>query len=536
MSKLRVIFRDIIFVSQLTSVNKKKARILFSAFLANLTVFFDILVILSFASLINKEVTDRPFYVEYVLDNLYLLALIVFLRFLFIFIERINIQSLQLQVEENLRTHLMKEVFSKSNYSIADAYFYVNELSRNVSYFYGSLASSLNYFLQILVFSGYLLFTNFDSVVYFFIGAIILFFPTRYFLSRGRKYIHEAYVNEHKTLENIQKVLENIYLIKILTTTNRELDNFKNTLRSYYSAVLNNFKFGAVNNITPNFVTMFILAILISFFNFATLITLEFIGIMLRLFQTLGNFNTTLNLVVNSHVHLEKLNNLEKNKIKEKKEVHFTSDELAGDNVLEVNSVSFKYFGNEEYIFEDLNISIEKNKHTLITGVNGSGKSTLIGIMSGILVPEKGTVISTSDRYAYVGATPLIVSGTLKDNLLYGNNLQISDEEMDEYIHKYKLFNENNKESLDKEVTNKTLSSGQMQKVSFIRAMLSKPDILFLDESTSNLDYDSKKLINEQLIDSEVTIVNSTHNIQEIKYDLHYLIDIKDEQRELRKA
>ena len=216
--------------------------------------------------------------------------------------------------------------------------------------------------------------------------------------------------------------------------------------------------------------------------------------------------------------------------------MHFTSDELAGDSVLEVNSVSFKYFGNEEYIFEGLNISIEKNKHTLITGVNGSGKSTLIGIMSGILVPEKGSVISTSDRYAYVGATPLIVSGTLKDNLLYGNNLQISEEEMDEYIHRYKLFNENNKESLDKEVTNKTLSSGQMQKVSFIRAMLSKPDILFLDESTSNLDYESKKLINEQLADSEVTIINSTHNIQEIKYDLHYLIDIKDEKRELRRS
>ena len=80
MSKLKVIFRDIIFVSQLTSVNKKKLRILFSAFLANLTVFFDILVILSFASLINNEVTDKPFYIEYVLNNLYLLAIIVFLR------------------------------------------------------------------------------------------------------------------------------------------------------------------------------------------------------------------------------------------------------------------------------------------------------------------------------------------------------------------------------------------------------------------------------------------------------------------------
>ena len=152
------------------------------------------------------------------------------------------------------------------------------------------------------------------------------------------------------------------------------------------------------------------------------------------------------------------------------------------------------------------------------------------------LVPEKGTVRSLTDRHAYVGATPLIVNGTLRDNLLYGNNLDISDEEMDEYISRYKLFNENNKESLDKEVTNKTLSSGQMQKVSFIRAMLSQPDILFLDESTSNLDYDSKKLINQQLIDSELTIINSTHNIQEIEYDLHYVIDIKDEKRKLREA
>ena len=430
----------------------------------------------------------------------------------------------------------MKEVFTKSNYSVADAYFYVNELSRNVSYFYGSLASSLNYSLQILVFSGYLLFTNLSSVSYFFVGAIVLFFPTRYFLSRGRKYIHEAYTNEHKTLENIQKVLENIYLIKILKTTNRELENFQTTLRKYYSAVLNNFKFGAVNNITPNFVTIFILAILISFFNFAALLTLEFIGIMLRLFQTLGNLNTTLNLVVNSHVHLEKLNLLEKNKIKEKNKVHFIKETLDNKQAIEVKSVSFKYFGNEEYIFENLNISIIKNKHTLVTGVNGSGKSTLLGIMSGILVPEKGMVNSISNRYAYVGATPLIVKGTLRDNLLYGNNLDISDDVMNEYIHRYKLFNENNTKSLHKEVTNKTLSSGQMQKVSFIRAMLSQPDILFLDESTSNLDYDSKKLINQQLIDSNLTIINSTHNIQEIKFDIHYVIDIKDDKRKLREA
>ena len=258
MFKIKNIISDVLFVSRLTGVNKKKIRIISSVVLANLTVFFDILVILTFANLIDTSNTTPAFYVDFILQNIYLLPFIVILRFLFIFIEKMNIQSLQLKVEESLRTHLMEEVFDKSNYSVADAYFYVNELSRHVSYFYGSLTSSLNYSLQIVVYSIYLMTTSFSTIVYFLAGALFLFFPTKYFLKKGRIYVHQAYENEHKTLETIQKVLENIYLIKILETTKRETDSFKKTLRQYYSSVLNNFKFGAINNITPNFVTIFI--------------------------------------------------------------------------------------------------------------------------------------------------------------------------------------------------------------------------------------------------------------------------------------
>ena len=148
----------------MTNVNKKKLRILFSVLLANFTVLFDILVILVFAYIIEDSNSEPSIYIKFIIENIYLLPFLVVLRFLFIYVERINIQSLQLQVEENLRTHLMKEVFEKSNYSVADAYFYVNELSRNVSYFYGSIASSLNYFLQILVYSVYLLVTSLTMV------------------------------------------------------------------------------------------------------------------------------------------------------------------------------------------------------------------------------------------------------------------------------------------------------------------------------------------------------------------------------------
>ena len=70
--------------------------------------------------------------------------------------------------------------------------------------------------------------------------------------------------------------------------------------------------------------------------------------------------------------------------------------------------VTFKYFNSSEYIFENLNFKIYKNTHTTLTGPNGSGKSTILGLLSGIFYPESGKVLTFSDNYSYIGATPLI--------------------------------------------------------------------------------------------------------------------------------
>jgi len=254
----------------------------------------------------------------------------------------------------------------------------------------------------------------------------------------------------------------------------------------------------------------------------------------LRLFQTLGNFNNTLNLVINSHVHLEKLNLLEKNKATKKENVVLTNFESENKTAIKLENVSFKYFGSESYIFENINLEIMKDKHTVITGDNGSGKSTLLGLISGILIPDEGTVTISSSKFAYVGATPLIISGTLRDNFIYGNENNISDGEMGSLADAYKLFNNNLELDLDSEVSNKSLSSGQMQKISFIRAMLSKPDILILDEATSNLDSDSKDIIKSQLKNSKVTIVNSTHNTDEVDFDIRLNVEVNKDLRTLR--
>ena len=171
-------------------------------------------------------------------------------------------------------------------------------------------------------------------------------------------------------------------------------------------------------------------------------------------------------------------------------------------------------------MFEDLSLSIERNKHTVITGLNGTGKSTLIGLMSGIYFAAEGNIKSFSDNIGYVGPVPLIIDSTIKENLIYGNNKEIPDQKLYEYIELFDLFN-GEKPDLDMKINNKSLSSGQMQKISFIRVMLADVDILFLDESTANLDTNTKEKIHSVLNKLNITIVNSTHSKDEFKFDFH---------------
>ena len=116
-----------------------------------------------------------------------------------------------------------------------------------------------------------------------------------------------------------------------------------------------------------------------------------------------------------------------------------------------------------------------------------------MGIISGLYTPTVGGVKLSSSKLGYVGVTPLIIETSIRENLLYGNSESISDKQIKDLLTKFNF--KSTDINLDEIVSNKTLSSGQMQKISFIRALLNDVEILLLDESTSNLDKESKVLI-----------------------------------------
>ena len=243
------------------------------------------------------------------------------------------------------------------------------------------------------------------------------------------------------------------------------------------------------------------------------------------MFQALGNLNKNIHLVSAFHLYLEKLYNLDElDQTKNHKNYVINKD---SKHIVEFEDVTFRYFNAESPTFVNLNLNIQQNKHTVLTGPNGSGKSTLIGLASGNLFSTSGKVISKTNKIGYVGSTPLIIKASLKENILYGNSKKISEDEMLNILKELELYSNSNEYDLNKQISNKILSTGQMQKISFARAVLGEKELLILDESTANLDVESKQKIYNLLDELDLTILNSTHlDLEDMNFDVHLSIDI----------
>jgi len=529
--QLKKVINDILYVSKITRTNNKKFLILFSVVLSQLSAFTDIFIIAIFSALIADQFTSIGLFnqiLDYFVNNkLYLIILVVF-RFVFQYLQKTIIYKIELEVNKNLKIHILNEIFEKRNYSVSDSYYFINVISMHVSYFFSSFASLLNNLLQIVIYTTYLIATDINTVFAFGLGVIILFFPIKKILDKARIFMHESYEKGQESNKEVERVVDNLLLIKILNKDDYEMKRFSNTIDNYAFNLFNNFKYGVINSFLPSFFTLFMLSSVIAFSNFATRLTLDFIGVTLRLFQSLSNLTTSLNQIINSHVHIEKFYEIESTKsLNNEQNYKILSEDFIG-----AKNVTFKYLNSNVNIFENISFQLPRNSHTVITGPNGSGKSTLLGLLAGVFYSDSGEINSFSNSYGYIGATPLIFNSSLKENIIYGNNNQIDEKEISDYLVYLDTFKEKENYDLNRIISNKSLSSGQMQKIAFVRALVANPDILLLDEATANLDDVSKNKIFKILKDKNITIINSTHDSEKFQnVDFNLEINIQNEKR-----
>lgn len=181
--------------------------------------------------------------------------------------------------------------------------------------------------------------------------------------------------------------------------------------------------------------------------------------------------------------------------------------------LIEMNNVS-KSFGRKK-VLNNINIVIEKGQSIALLGHNGSGKSTFLKIICGLTRINSGEIKYSSDlKFSYIPEHFPKMNITAKQyvkhmGLIEGVPDQVIEEKSQELFKSF--FMEG---MLD--IPMKHLSKGTLQKVGVIQALLSKPDILLLDEPLSGQDMESQKvfinLINE-LNKQGVTIIMSCHEI-----------------------
>ncbi|MDA7594843.1 ABC transporter ATP-binding protein/permease [Acidimicrobiia bacterium] len=532
------IISKIFYVSRISKTTNKKLATIIVVLLANVSAFLDILIIISIAINFSDNISQNNFILNYLdiyQSNKFLLIVIVVLRFLTLLFQKIYTKKIELIVDNDIKNHLVSEVFEKNNFSISDSLFFVNILSQHISFFYSSFINFLVIFTQAIAYSVYLLLTNSVFLLYMLAILALGYFPIKLLFGLARNSMHESYTASKDANNYIQNIIENMFLIKLYDKGEDEITKINKSLSQRRNFLFKNEIYGSLTAVLPSFIIFLIFSIVALSSRLLALITIDFLGIVLRLFQSISSMANVFSRIINSYVHIEELESIDKNKQILNTSNFITKLEDNSNNILVLDNVSFRYFNSSFKTFNKISLKIEKGKHYVVSGPNGAGKSTLLALFAGILIPIEGTVTTTTNKVGYVGPNPLIIDGSLKDNILFGSGKNISDQELYTSIKEIKLF-ENEKEiDLDMSINNKNLSSGQMQKISFLRVFNADLDLLLLDESTSNLDINAKKNVVRKIQSLKgLTIINSTHEPELFNfYDKKINIDLIQDERKI---
>lgn len=189
----------------------------------------------------------------------------------------------------------------------------------------------------------------------------------------------------------------------------------------------------------------------------------------------------------------------------------FKPEKIQGNIKLE--NVWFAY-NDEEFVLKDISFEVKKGQTIALVGATGAGKSSIINLISRFYEINKGHIYvdGTDIREFELGALRKHIGVVLQDVFLFSNSIyhnitlgnpSISKEQVMEAAELVgaRKFIEKLPGGLDYNVMERgaTLSVGQRQLISFVRAMVYNPEILILDEATSSVDTETEELIQESI-------------------------------------
>lgn len=251
----------------------------------------------------------------------------------------------------------------------------------------------------------------------------------------------------------------------------------------------------------------------------------QFSAPMLRLVGLWNEFQQTL-------LAVDRIGDILNSPIELQSKSAITLSHVNGD--IKVEHLSFKYNVEAPYVLNDINLDIKAGQKIGFVGRSGSGKSTIAKLIQRLYYATQGTIyidgidirninpVWLRTNIGIVLQENYLFSGTIKDNI----SLPRPNVPMEGIIQAAKIagaheFISKLPKGYDTEVGERgsSLSGGQKQRIAIARALISNPKILIFDESTSALDYESEKIIkdNMAMISKGRTTIVIAHRLSTIK-------------------
>lgn len=340
-------------------------------------------------------------------------------------------------------------------------------------------------------------------------------------------------------ISKTQETFKNIKMVKASTAEKHEKTLIYKCIDKLYNANLYESKIFAMVSPLVNFLLILGLLIVVGYgayrISMGTLSISTLIAFVIYAFQLMTPMSSISGFIGEYHKAngaFKSLNNIMNNN-----EIEYTGNtKYKFQHELSFNHVDFDY--KDKPVLSNINFTIKRGEILTIVGPSGSGKTTLINLLEKFYRPINGTItidnnninqLDTDELRKNIGIVSQdssLISGTILDNLLYGLNVEhIDTSNIRKALRCANLeeFVERQKNQIDTNIgeNGNKLSGGEKQRLNIARLFLKNPDIILLDEPTSNLDIESRNLVLESMkvLTKDKTVIKVTHNLEEVKPD-----------------